>query len=82
YPTNFRQFRLIFLRHKIVDCRSGRRTSGWQSEMRTRGERCLTGETPLGVIQLPLLVKPAYRLRNLEDTALNWFVFSLHLHSQ
>ncbi|KAJ9582133.1 hypothetical protein L9F63_003528, partial [Diploptera punctata] len=22
---NFRQFRLIFLRHKIVDCRSGRR---------------------------------------------------------
>ncbi|KAJ9584921.1 hypothetical protein L9F63_020727, partial [Diploptera punctata] len=36
----------------IVDCRSGRskltssRTSGWQSEMRTRRERCLTGETP------------------------------------
>ncbi|KAJ9592090.1 hypothetical protein L9F63_001376, partial [Diploptera punctata] len=29
--------------HKIVDCRSGRRTSGWQSEMRTRRERCLTG---------------------------------------
>ncbi|KAJ9598049.1 hypothetical protein L9F63_026845, partial [Diploptera punctata] len=43
---------LIFVRHKIVDCRSGRskltssRTSGWQSEMRTRRERYLTGETP------------------------------------
>ncbi|KAJ9580830.1 hypothetical protein L9F63_023988, partial [Diploptera punctata] len=34
YPTNFCQFRLIFLRHKIMDCRSGRR------------ECCLTGETP------------------------------------